>query len=85
MHNEKLRVSLFAKPDRNGKKMYVGKIKFPGMIDCTNGIVFLVFTSEDGSEEIQIAQQFDDNQNRRAQTTQPRDPGPSGGTNGQRY
>ena len=54
--DDKLRVRLDPVLDRNRKTYYLGKLKFPGMLDCTNGIVFLVYTSEEGAEEIQIAE-----------------------------
>jgi hypothetical protein len=35
---------------------YVGKIKGPILIDCSQGVVFLVFVSDQGDEQLQIAQ-----------------------------
>lgn len=52
---DKLKIPLTAREDREGKKFYVGRIQFPGTLDCKDGLVFLVFTSEDGNEEIQVA------------------------------
>jgi hypothetical protein len=55
MPGNKLTVPLTAREDRDGNKFHVGRIKFPGTIDCKDGVTFLVFTSEEGNEEIQIA------------------------------
>lgn len=54
MSSINLTVDLRAKPDENGKTFYVGKIKFPGDIDCREGVTFLIFTSEEGAEQMQI-------------------------------
>lgn len=41
--------------DGNNRKFYVGKIKFNGTLDATNGLVFLAFTADENDEELQIA------------------------------
>lgn len=64
MRDEKLRVTLFAKKDKNQKTYYVGKSKFPGMINFAKGVVFIIFTSEEGSEELQIAEDVDSDTDR---------------------
>jgi hypothetical protein len=53
--NNNLIIDLKKQPDRNGKIFYVGKLKFPGNIKCDNGVAFLVFVSETGVEQLQIA------------------------------
>lgn len=55
MSNKNLVIELKSRPDRNGKKFFVGKIKAPILIDCSAGAVFLIYTSEENSEELQIA------------------------------
>lgn len=79
--DDKLRVNLEARPDQYGKIYHIGRIKFPGMIDCTNGVVFLVFTSEEGSEELQIAPMEAKEQTgeRTKRPWKPRDGGPRDG------
>ena len=44
--------------DRFGKKYYMAKLKGPFLIDCSEkngGVCFMVFVSEEGSEELQIS------------------------------
>lgn len=50
-----LKIDLDESKDRNGKKFYVGKLQFPGDIDCREGVNFLVFVSDTGLEELQIS------------------------------
>ena len=52
--DEKLRILLDARKDGNNKTYHLGKLKFPGSLDCTDGIIFMIFTSEEGNEELQI-------------------------------
>lgn len=47
-------IPLNIREDRNGKPYHIGRIQFPGSIDCTNGVAILIFVSEDGEEEMQI-------------------------------
>lgn len=54
MSSEKLRISLQAREDRDGRTYYLGKLQFPGVIDCSQGIACLVFTADIGEEELQI-------------------------------
>lgn len=55
MSNKNLVVDLKARADGDGETFYVGKIKAPVSIDCSKGVVFLVFTSDKGDEQLQIA------------------------------
>jgi hypothetical protein len=55
MSNNNLRVDLHPRKDSAGRTYYIGKLKFPGTIILKDGACFLVFASEPGSEELQIA------------------------------
>lgn len=55
MSNKNLTIDLKARKDKDGMIFYVGKIKAPVMVDCTNGVVFLIFVSDQGDEQLQIA------------------------------
>lgn len=48
-------VDLKAKSDKDKQTFYVGKIKAPVMIDCSKGVVFLIFTANKNEEQLQIA------------------------------
>ena len=50
-----LKIELRARLDKNQKKYYVGKLLGPFTIDASDGIVFLVYTSDADAEELQIA------------------------------
>lgn len=52
--NSKLSISLDKRVDSEGQVFHIGKLKGPFTIDCREGVAFLIFTSEDGSEEMQI-------------------------------
>lgn len=54
MSNNRLKIELDSKIDKNGQKYYVGRMKSPISLNCENGIVFMVFISEEGEEELQI-------------------------------
>lgn len=53
--NNNLTIELKACPDKFGKTYYVGKLDTPVLIDASKGITFLIFTSEEGAEQLQIA------------------------------
>jgi hypothetical protein len=53
--NKNVVIDLKAKRDVDGKTFYVGKIEAPILIDCREGAVFLVFISDKGEEQLQIA------------------------------
>ena len=55
MSNNNVTVDLKARKDKDGMTFYVGKIKAPMLIDCSKGAVFLVFVSDQGDEQLQIA------------------------------
>lgn len=54
MYTDKLKVLLEKKFDRNNKPFFLGKLKFPGTIDFHEGVAIIVFTSEEGQEEVQF-------------------------------
>jgi len=53
--DDKLCIKLFKREDKNGKTFYVGRMKAPISLDLKDGAAFLVFISEEGCEELQIA------------------------------
>ena len=55
MSNKNVVIDLKTRKDRDGQIFYVGKIEAPVLIDCSKGAVFLVFTSDKGEEQLQIA------------------------------
>lgn len=55
MSNNNVTIDLKARKDIDGQTFYVGKIKSPVLIDCSMGAVFLVFVSDKGEEQLQIA------------------------------
>lgn len=63
MSNKNLTIELRARPDKHGRTIYVGKIRAPVLIDCSEGATFLIFIADEGAEELQIAcmDQKDDN------------------------
>jgi len=58
--NNNLAIDLKPKQDRDNKTFYVGKLRYPGTIDCSKGVVFLIFTSDQGEEQLQIAMMDND-------------------------
>lgn len=57
-------IELNKRQDRKKNAFYVGKIKAPIMIDCSKGVSFIVFISEEGVEQLQIAELKQDKDNR---------------------
>jgi len=55
LSNYNLSIPLTKREDKNGKTFYIAKIKTPVQINLEPGATFLVFVSEDGMEEMQIA------------------------------
>jgi len=54
MSNKNLTIDLHPRLDDQGRTFYVGKLEFPGNINTTDGVTFLVFTAESGAEQLQI-------------------------------
>lgn len=50
----KLSIILEKRTDENGNIFHIGKLKAPIRISAKKGICFLIFTSLDGEEELQI-------------------------------
>ena len=42
-------------PGEEPRKFYIGRIQFDGFLCCSDGVVFLAFTSDENEEELQIA------------------------------
>lgn len=55
MSNKNLTIDLKARKDKDGMVFYVGKIEAPVLIDCSKGVVFLIFVSDKGDEQLQVA------------------------------
>jgi len=55
MANMNITIDLKARKDVDGQVFYVGKVKAPMLIDCYHGATFLVFVSDKGDEQLQIA------------------------------
>jgi hypothetical protein len=62
MSNKNLVIELKAREDKNHQVFYVGKLRAPVSIDCSQGVVFLIYTSEENAEELQIALMDDSDQ-----------------------
>lgn len=55
MSNKNITIDLKARTDKDGMIFYVGKVKAPVLIDCEKGVSFLIFISDKGDEQLQIA------------------------------
>lgn len=55
MSNKNITIDLKSRKDVDGEVFYVGKVEAPVLIDCSKGVVFLVFISDKGEEQLQIA------------------------------
>jgi len=51
-----LKIPLYAQKDKNGNTFYVGRLQFPGNINCKDGISFVIFNALPGEEELQIGE-----------------------------
>jgi hypothetical protein len=59
MSDGRIHLELEPRVDSYGKKFYVAKLVGPFLLDCSEragGVAFMVFVSEEGSEELQISQ-----------------------------
>lgn len=54
MSNNNLTIDLKPRKDKDGMIFYVGKLETPALIDCSKGVVFLIFISDQGDEQLQI-------------------------------
>ena len=59
--NINLKLELDVRLDGKEKVYYISRIKFPGIIDLSRGATFLIFLSDSGGEELQIACNDKDN------------------------
>lgn len=50
-----LSIDLLPRKDSDGRTFYVGKVEAPILIDCHEGATFLIFVSDKGEEQMQIA------------------------------
>lgn len=50
-----LKVDIDPREDKDKNIYYLGKLHVPMKIDASKGVAFLVFISEDGAEQLQIA------------------------------
>lgn len=55
MSTNNLMIDLKQRTDADDRVFYVGKLKGPFSIDCKDGVTFLVFISDSGEEQLQIA------------------------------
>jgi hypothetical protein len=55
MSSNNLTIDLKKAVDKHGSIYYIGRLRAPAMIDCSEGVAFLIFTSSDGEEQMQIA------------------------------
>ena len=55
MSQKNIILDLKTRKDADGKTFYVAKIKAPVFIDCSQGATFLIFVSDKGEEQLQIA------------------------------
>ncbi len=51
---DRLEIKLDKRTDGHKQKFFVAKIQMDGNIKCHEEVVFLIFTSREGSEEVQI-------------------------------
>lgn len=61
MSNSNLKIDLHPREDKDSRIFYVGKLKFPGSINCKDGVSFIIFIAENGSEQLQICPMQDKN------------------------
>jgi len=61
MNTNNLTIPLDIRLDGKKNVYYLGRVKFPGTISLADGITFLIFLSDSGEEELQIACNDKDN------------------------
>lgn len=54
IRGNKIKVRLDRREDKDGKIFYVCKVRHPGKINCLDEACFMVFTSRQNNEELQI-------------------------------
>ena len=55
MNINNLKIELDPRFDKDDNIFHIGRLRSPIVIDLSQGVTFLVFLSEDGSEEVQLA------------------------------
>lgn len=55
MSNSNLKVDLYPRKDKDKNVYYVGKLRFNGNITFKDGMAFLIFVSDEGNEQLQLA------------------------------
>lgn len=58
-----IKIELTPRTDSSNNIYFVGKLFAPVLIDCREGATFLIFISEEGAEQMQIAPM--DNKNKK--------------------
>lgn len=59
MANKNLCINLIPRQDVDGNIFYVGKLKVDATLNFKRGCAFLVFVSEEGTEQLQISMMDD--------------------------
>lgn len=54
IRGNKIKIRLDRREDKDGKVFYVCKVRHPGRVNCLNEACFMVFTSRQNNEELQI-------------------------------
>jgi len=54
IRGNKMKIRLDRREDKDGRSFYVCKVRHPGRINCLSEACFMVFTSREGNEELQI-------------------------------
>ncbi len=55
MSNSNLKIDLYPRKDVDNNVYYVGKLKLKGNVNFEDGVTFLVFVSDKGNEQLQLA------------------------------
>lgn len=58
LRQDKMKIPLDKKEDRWKSPFFVAKVKHPGLIRANDEVCFLVFSSREGQEELQISGSF---------------------------